>query len=129
MKQAANPVDGRRSALLIVAHGSRKTSSNLEVMTLARQVAESPDNPHDITEYAFLELTQPGVAETIDALVAQQCTQITVVPYFLAAGRHVVEDLPEVIQAKQAQYPALRLNLTQHLGCSTEMTQLILKLT
>lgn len=129
MKQFSKLPDNSRSALLIVAHGSRKTSSNQEVMTLTQQIADAQDNPHDVTECAFLELTQPGIEESIDALIERQCQQITVVPYFLAAGRHVAEDLPRIVSAKQAQYPGIQIRLTKHLGCSAEMGHLILKLT
>jgi sirohydrochlorin cobaltochelatase len=56
---------------------------------------------------AYLELTQPDLAGATARLVAIGVAQITVVPMFLGVGRHAREDLPVLLDALRAEYPAV----------------------
>ncbi|OYZ55778.1 MAG: hypothetical protein B7Y21_13875 [Hydrogenophilales bacterium 16-61-112] len=85
------------SSLLIIAHGSRRGASNDEVRQLADQVRAQPHHAYDHIGAAFLELAEPSIQEGLAALVAQGATDIIAFPYFLAAGTHVAQDIPEAI--------------------------------
>jgi len=47
-------------------------------------------------------------------------------PYFLAAGSHVTQDIPETLDAFRATHPDICLKLKQHIGSSDGMSRLIL---
>ena len=49
-----------------------------------------------------------------------------VVPYFLAAGRHVTHDLPAVITETMQKHPQVEVRLLPHLGAFTDLSQLLL---
>ena len=114
-------------ALLLVAHGSRKQSSNAEVAELAQKIA-SKNHSFDLVNHGFLELTAPKAFDAIAELVQQGATEMTVLPYFLAAGHHVVSDFPEIMDKAQQDFPAVTFKLLPHLGAMEGMAQWIIEL-
>lgn len=113
--------------LLLIAHGSRLESSNDEVRQLTHRL--NAINPPEFSgvETAFLELAQPSIPEGLAVCVAKGATEIVVFPYFLAAGTHVVNDIPEAIHAFLAIHPQVKIILTPHLGDSDSLPQAILQ--
>ena len=104
------------NALLMVAHGSRLTSSNEEFADLAARVRAKLDGHYDALSTAFLELAEPGIAAGLQHLIDQGATRIDVMPCFLLAGTHVRHDIPEVVQQVQAAHPNLTIKLHDHLA-------------
>ena len=113
-------------SLLIIAHGSRRAASNDEVRALADAVRAQPGQAYDHVEAAFLELVEPGIPEGLKALAAKGATEIVAFPYFLAAGTHVAQDIPEAIAEFAASHPGINVRLTQHLGASNTLPAAIL---
>ena len=113
-------------ALLIIAHGSRKQSSNDEVAKLATAVA-AQESGFELIEHAFLELTTPKVPDGIQSLISQGATDVVILPYFLAAGFHVADDLPKLLSDAQDQYPDVRFKLLKHLGAADRMPNWIIQ--
>ena len=114
-------------ALLIVAHGSRRTQSNDEIRALAAKVAAQSADTYGYVGSAFLELAEPSIPDGIQQCIDQGATDITIMPFFLSAGRHVVNDVPELVQAKQAENPQVRVRMAPYLGVSSLMPSLILQ--
>ncbi len=112
-------------ALLIVAHGSRRDSSNDEVRALAHAVGLHPDNRYSRVSCAFLELAQPSIPDGIAALADEGADDITVVPYFLSAGRHVVEDIPAEV-GKAGIPEGVSVHIAPYVGQSSAMAGLLL---
>jgi sirohydrochlorin ferrochelatase len=113
--------------LLIVAHGSRRAASNEEVRQLAGRVRELRSPGIDHVETAFLELAEPDITAGLMRCVELGAREIVLFPYFLAAGTHVVEDIPEVVAAFRAAYPDVTVRITGHLGASESLPRAILE--
>ncbi len=113
--------------LLIVAHGSRRAASNEEVRQLAERVRELRSPGIDHVETAFLELAEPDISAGLARCVALGAREIVLFPYFLAAGTHVVEDIPEVVAAFRAGHPHVAVRVTGHLGASEVLPRAILE--
>jgi len=113
-------------SLLIIAHGSRRAASNDEVRQLAERVRAQAGQAYDQIETAFLELAEPSIPEGLAALAAQGATDIVAFPYFLAAGTHVAQDIPEAIAEFSAAHPQVTVRLTPHLGASATLPDAIL---
>ena len=119
-------VPNPKSALVLFAHGSRdpKWAEPFKaIQALIR--AQAPDLP---VELAFLELMQPSIQECLGVLAKQGITRISIVPIFLAAGRHLREDLPALIAPIQKQYPDFVINVTAPIGDIPEFQAAIAKL-
>ncbi|WP_353570359.1 CbiX/SirB N-terminal domain-containing protein [Candidatus Albibeggiatoa sp. nov. BB20] len=116
------------TSLLIVAHGSRRPKSNLEVQQLTQIIREKACSKYLSIAHAFLELAEPSIGDAIDQCVRQGATDILLLPYFLSAGRHVQQDIPEEVAAKQTQYPQIKINIMAYLGASEAIPEMMLSL-
>lgn len=116
------------NSLLLVAHGSRRQASNNAVKLLAQQIGKRQGHHFQLVEAAFLELAEPSIPDGIQSCIAQGADDVLVVPYFLAAGRHVSQDIPEIVQQAQQDNPNTTINMSAYLGASDVMIDLILQM-
>ena len=112
--------------LLLVAHGSRRSSANDEIGQLAEHIGKLDDNDYDGVVAAFLEMAEPDIHQGIARCVEQGADSIVVVPYFLASGNHVTKDIPAEIACAQAGLPGVKIELSQYVGANDAMASLVL---
>lgn len=92
------------TGIILFGHGSRLAGANDHLRAIAERFRASGRYP--LCEAAFLELTTPSMAEAAKALVDRGARRLVVVPYFLAIGRHVAEDIPKLArEARRALGP------------------------
>lgn len=115
-------------SLLLVAHGSRRAASNIAVTELAQQINNKPEHTFQFVKAAFLELAEPSIPDGIQACIDEGATEVLVLPYFLAAGRHVSQDIPELVQQAQANNPEIKIQISAYLGASEVMVDLVLNM-
>lgn len=115
-------------ALLVVAHGSRRAESNEEVRRLTDELRLASGGEYAQVECAFLELAQPSIPEGIDCCVAEGAGEVVILPYFLSAGRHVVQDIPEIVATSQGRHPSVRLRIAPYLGRATSLVASLVEL-
>ena len=113
--------------LVLIAHGSRRQASNTEIMELGASLQDAVTDHFQVVETGFLEIASPSVAEAIESCIDNGATDITVVPYFLSAGRHVVEDIPAIVAQVARKHEAVTINITEHVGAAETMPGLILE--
>jgi sirohydrochlorin ferrochelatase len=113
-------------ALVLAAHGSRRQSSNEEVKALAQTIAGQCRDRYPFVNAGFLELAQPSIPDALRACAEAGATRITLVPYLLAAGRHVVEDIPGEVDSVREELAGVEMTITAHIGASALMTALVL---
>lgn len=113
-------------ALLLVAHGSRRKQSNEEVVALADRLKQNCSEQYGIIHAGFLELAETLIPDGIKKCVDDGATSIIVLPYFLNSGRHVVEDIPNIVEAIRPDYPDVDIKVAQHLGASELMMELLI---
>ena len=112
--------------LFIIAHGSRRQASNDEVRRLGDRVAQLQAPGFEHVQVAFLELAEPSIPEGLARCAALDASEIIIFPYFLAAGTHVAQDIPEAVAAFQQARPDISVCLTPHLGASDALPLAIL---
>ena len=113
-------------ALLLIAHGSRRQQSNDEVTELADRLRDACNASYQIVHAGFLELASPSIGEGIAQCIDDGASRVTVLPYFLNSGRHVVEDIPEIVGQAKAQHPNIDIITAPHLGASALMVDLLI---
>lgn len=96
-------------AIILFSHGSVLCGAGQNLLDLARAMRERGDAP--IVAPGYLNYSEPRFAETFRDCVAQGATRITVVPYFLVAGKFVKDDLPGAIAAMQAEFPDVTVEI------------------
>jgi sirohydrochlorin cobaltochelatase len=102
-------------ALIIVAHGSKVKSSNDEIVNIVSKIKSNIDDKV-LVFHAFLELSEPSIFIAINKAIAENCKKIKIFPYFLAAGRHVQEDIPCEIKKFKKLHPEIEFILLPHIG-------------
>lgn len=112
--------------LLIAAHGSRRQGSNDEVRRLAERVRTEAAGRYGWVECGFLELAEPDLVTAVDCAVDAGVTALTVVPYLLAAGRHVQQDIPAQLDCARRNHPDLPIRVAPHLGAANTLHNLVL---
>lgn len=115
-------------ALLLVAHGSRLSEANAEVAQLTDRLREASGDRFEIVTHAFLEIAEPDIPTGIDVCIAQGATQLWVLPHFLAAGRHVRDDVPALLDQARERHPHVTICLCEHLGAEAGLPELLLRL-
>lgn len=115
-------------ALLLIAHGSRRQASNDEVRDLTQNLKQQTDDEFQIVECAFLELAEPSIPDGVSSCVEKGAESVTVLPYFLSAGRHVVTDIPEELQKAQAEHPQVNIKTAPYLGSAQGISEILLGL-
>ena len=113
-------------ALLLIAHGSRRDASNREVIELADKLAALAGNDFDLVKACFLELADPGIDMAVAECADLGVQHITVVPYFLSAGRHVAEDVPQELTEAARHHRGISITVCSHIGAISMMPDLLL---
>ena len=65
---------------------------------------------------AYLELCEPGIVAGGELCVAAGASRVVLLPYFLSAGVHVVEDLTAARDELARRHPAVEFVLAEPLG-------------
>lgn len=93
------------SAIVFFCHGARDAAWREPFDAIVEQFrAHQPGRP---VALAFLELMTPTLPEVVADLVDAGARAITVVPLFLAPGKHTRVDLPELLEQARRQWPAV----------------------
>jgi sirohydrochlorin cobaltochelatase len=98
-----------KRALILFAHGARdpRWAAPFEAIADATR-ARAPDVD---VRLAFLELMSPDLPTVADALAADGCTRIDILPLFLGTGGHLRRDLPPLVAGIAEQHPQMRVTL------------------
>jgi sirohydrochlorin ferrochelatase len=112
-------------ALLIISHGSRRSVSNNELLSLEKNLRLELADSYPIVESAFLEFFPQSIAKAINKCVEEGATTIKVLPYFLAAGVHVTDDIPSEVKLASEHYQSLNVDILPHIGSSEKITSVI----
>jgi len=112
-----------KTAILLMGHGSRVAEANHALYAVAEMVKAQAG--YEIVEVSFREQHQPNIQQGINACVAQGAGRILLYPYFLYAGAHVLEDLPEEINLAKQRHPGLEMILGRPLGVHPKLAEIV----
>ncbi|MCI0380303.1 MAG: CbiX/SirB N-terminal domain-containing protein [Gemmataceae bacterium] len=110
-----------KTALLLIAHGSREPQANEDV----RWVADRLRAEFELVETAYLELAEPDILTAARSCVARGATRIVLTPYFLSAGVHVLRDLQECRRRLEAELAPATCLLAEPLGRHELLAELV----
>ena len=113
--------------LLLVAHGSRREESNLEVDSLSKKMLKFNSSQFDQVMPAFLEFASPSIPEAIEKCSEMGARRVTALPYFLSAGVHINRDIPDEVNKASQDFPNLEIKVTNYFGSREEIAELLMK--
>lgn len=101
------------TTVVVAAHGSRAEPAN----AAHREVVDALAADVDVTVTpAFLELAEPSIGDAIDAAVADGAARVLVLPYFLHPGRHLLEDIPAIVDDAAARHGGVEVAMLGSFG-------------
>jgi sirohydrochlorin ferrochelatase len=103
-----------RTAVQLIAHGSRQQAANDDLHELAGRLTAQGVYP--IVEASFLELAQPDIATAGARCVRRGATRVLLIPYFLSAGIHLRRDLTAARDELSRRHPDIEFLLGSPLG-------------
>ena len=116
-------MSGGREAILLVAHGSRRQEANEDLYRLAEMVQQA--RPEKLIECAFLDVVEPTIPQGAKRCVERGAQRVLIFPYFLSAGRHVVDDLNHFRKQFATTWPEVVFHICPHLGLHPLMVQIV----
>lgn len=106
-----------RTAIILFAHGAREPEWAQPFLKVCDRLRAAGIR----TELAFLEIMSPSLEEAAARIAADGIDAVTVVPLFLAQGRHLKRELPALVAGIQAHHPKIRFRVTPPLGDAPEL--------
>lgn len=113
------------SAILLIAHGSRRAAANSDLVKLAEIVRSR--RPNEIVEIAYLELAEPTIPQGAARCVERGATHVRMSPFFLSAGTHIAEDLTGYQSEFAVQYPGVQFQLCPPLGLHSLLVEALIE--
>jgi sirohydrochlorin ferrochelatase len=114
----------RSTAVLLIAHGSRRAEANEDLLRLAEQVRARSD--FACVQPSYLELADPSIPAGGAMCIAAGARRVLMLPYFLSAGSHVVEDLERYRGQLAAAHPGVEFTLCPPLGLHPLIVDVVL---
>jgi sirohydrochlorin cobaltochelatase len=108
-----------KRGLILFAHGARdpRWAEPFEAIAAAvRSRATDVD-----VRLAFLELMAPDLPNVADAMAADGCTRIDILPLFLGTGGHLRRDLPPLVDDIKARHASVSVALHSAVGEAPEL--------
>ena len=102
------------TGIILFAHGARDARWAEPLARLRAKVEAT--RPDVAVRAAFLDFMQPDLAGAAEELVAAGCTQLRVVPVFIAMGGHMREDVPRIVAGVRDRHPAVAIEVQEALG-------------
>ena len=114
-----------KTALLLMAHGSRIPEANDAVREIADMVKAM--SGFEIVEIAYREQHLPNIQTGIDTCVTLGAQRIILLPYFLFVGAHVQEDLPAEMDEARKRHPQVEFAMANHLGVHRKLAEVVVE--
>ncbi len=112
-------------AVLLLGHGSKRNEANDILRETARALHEM--KTFGVVEPAFLQLAPPDFHTALEGLLDRGYRDITVMPYFLYCGAHVVKDIPGEMDLAREKYPDLKMRITGNLGFHENLLEIVVE--
>lgn len=118
------------TGIIILAHGSRGARGIVEVPEALRGVTEGVKSllpPGVEVTWAALQFNHPSLEEASGFLVTKGVHRIIIMPYFLFPGRHITEDIPQLIERLKSSYPDKKFIMTNPVGLEIHLINQVLR--
>jgi len=115
-----------RTAVILLAHGSRDEAWRAGFEQLADALAGSLGRGR--IRPAYLQLAPPTLLDAVTAAAEEGFRRIAVLPLFIAAGGHVMRDVPEQVSSVRKQWRDLEITVLPRIGQAPGFAELVERL-
>jgi sirohydrochlorin ferrochelatase len=116
--------------IVVVDHGSKRESSNVMLDSFVelykRMLGEEKMEMNIVAiEKAHMEIAAPSVKDAVGACVDKGAKVVVVAPYFLSRGRHILEDIPALVEEAQSEYKDVRCIMAGPIGLDVRVADVV----
>lgn len=111
------------TAVLLIAHGSRRAEANQDLVEVAEALRATGE--YEIIVPSYLELAEPSIPVGARECVDQGASEVRMLPYFLSAGSHVTRDLERFRSELATEFPTVDFKLCPPLGLHPLMLDIV----
>ena len=79
----------------------------------------------DIVEACFLEIATPSIQDGIQSCIENDASEILIMPYFLAAGMHVIVDIPTIVDKERLKHKGVIIKSLPYFGSSPVIVDIL----
>lgn len=112
-----------KEAIILLGHGSRVPGAGEGMELVADRLRAS--GRYGFITTCYMSRLGPHFPEAFEECVGQGAAKVSVIPYFLHTGLHLVLDIPEMMQEEAAKHPDVKLVLGQNLGYDDCLADLV----
>jgi len=102
--------------VILLAHGSTDESWS----DTFKQFTHSARAKYPNTKLAYMELSTPSLSHAVESAVKDGYQSITILPLFLAKGKHLRHDIPKQLAVLKKKF-AIEIDLLPPLGEQAEL--------
>jgi len=113
------------TALLLIAHGSRRAEANDDLHHLAAKLRERGE--YSFVQVSFLELAEPNIAAGGEMCVSAGAGRVVMLPYFLSPGVHARDDMQKARAELAERFPHVNFLLAAPLGRHPLMEEIVVQ--
>lgn len=103
-----------RRVVLLIAHGSREEIANQEVREMAIRMETRLEGVPVVA--CFLDCASPDIPGGFREAVELGASEIIAVPFFLATGAHVGQDIPQILEDCSREHSGITVRITAAVG-------------
>jgi len=116
-----NTIVNKKTAVVIVGHGSRDPAANVEFEALVACYQEQRSEFQ--VSHGYVELTEPLLTRALSD-AAKSADRVVVFPLFLFSAGHVKNDIPLALAKARRAFPQIRFEAARALGVHPTMAEL-----
>jgi sirohydrochlorin ferrochelatase len=117
--------EAEKEAVILLGHGSRAPGAGEGMERVAAGLRERLGN--GIVAVCYMANQGPAFPDALENCVARGASKVVVIPYFLHAGMHIVQDVPDLLKKEAERFPGVELVLGKNLGFDDCLVDLVLK--
>ncbi len=121
----ANPPQNDQTALLLIAHGSKRPEANDDLLVLADRIRQR--RQFAFVQTAYLELAEPTIAEGGRICVERGVQRVILLPYFLSPGIHARDDMIAARKDLAERFPNVEFLIAEPLGRHPLLIDIVLE--
>ncbi|HVT05725.1 MAG TPA: CbiX/SirB N-terminal domain-containing protein [Thermoanaerobaculia bacterium] len=110
-------------ALLVMAHGSPRPEANADIERVASEIRAASE--FDFVQVGYLDVNQPDLPSAIRLCADAGAKELIALPYFLHTGKHLLRDLPDILDGASSEYPSLHILMSDYLGSSSILATIL----
>lgn len=108
---------------VVIAHGSKNVKSNEAFFEFLKKFRKT--YPEKKVEGCFLDCARPNVPETLEKYASSNYSGIVVIPLMFFPGKHVANDIPDMIKKTKAKYPGIDFHYSGALADHPKMLEIL----